>query len=114
MRIVVADGAAQVAFTRDLDKGEAGVLPMVGAEAAVLRAAFGYPGAESARERARLVVGEGLEVHVGVGAEKHPEQAVGGAGLLHEDAAVAFRLAGTVGVCESDVVVDGEVDVVVG
>ena len=82
-----ADRAVEVAVAVDLNEAQAGVLLMLRAETAVQRTAVHHLGAEPQRHRARLVVAQGAEVHLGVRAEQRLEPAVGWAPLPHNDPA---------------------------
>jgi len=87
-RLGEAQGAAQIAGGGDLAQGDAGVLLVLGAQAAVVGAAPVRLGAVGARQAGRLAVLVAVEVG-DVGADEVFDGAVFGAALAEVDAAVA-------------------------
>lgn len=79
----VAGGAGEVAAVGDLNHGEAGVLLVVGAEAAVVGAAVVGGHVEAARRFAGLHVVANALVVRDVGGDAHPLPPVLGAALEH-------------------------------
>ncbi len=92
-----ADGAVQVAVAVDLDKSQAGVLLVLGAQPAVLGTAVDHLGAEFQGDRAGLVVAQRTEVHFGVGAYQGLEPSVVRAPLPHDDPAILDQYLGVDG-----------------
>ena len=84
-RIGETDGTVEVAGRVDLNQGQAHVLFVLGAEAAVQGAAVLDLGAEFQRYVARLVEFDRVHVHLGVGADDAGETAVGWAPFAHQD-----------------------------
>ena len=84
-----ADRAVEVAGGVDLDEGEADVLLVFGAEAAIERAAVVDLGAEVEGYSAGLVETDAADVHLGVGADDALKPTVFGASLAHVDLVVA-------------------------
>jgi hypothetical protein len=83
-----ADRAVEVALRVHLDEGEAGVLLVLGAEAAVEWAAVMHLGLELERDGARLVVAQLSEVELRVGIDQRFERAVLRTALAHDDLVV--------------------------
>ena len=88
-RVGEADGTVQVAGRVDLDQGQADVLLVLGAQAAVQRAAVLDLGAEFQWDGARLVELDRVHVHLGVGTDDALEPAVVRAPFPHVDLVVA-------------------------
>ena len=84
-----ANGAIEVAGGVDLDEGEADVLLVLRAEAAVEGAAVFDLGAEVQGDGAGLVESDAADVHLGVGADDALEPAVLWAAFSHVDLVVA-------------------------
>jgi hypothetical protein len=84
-----ADGAVEVAARVDLDDPETGVLLVLGAEAAVERAAVLHLGLELEGQRPGLVEAKLGRVQLGVRVDERLERPVLGAALAHDYAVVA-------------------------
>ena len=91
MRVSKADGAIQVATASDLDETQAGMLFVLRAKAAISWAPVHHICAESEGELARLVVGQGIEIHLGVGTHQRLEPAVSRTPFSHDDSAVCDK-----------------------
>src|SRR5690349_20749917 len=84
-----AERAIQVTGLVHLDDPQAGVMLVLGAQAAVVRAAILELGGKLKRQRARLIVARDLGVQLRVAEYQRLEPAVLGAALAHEHLAVA-------------------------
>jgi hypothetical protein len=84
-----ADGAFQVAVVGDLDDRQAGMLLVVGTEAAVLRAALADRRGEAVRDGTSLEVGQRFQEPVGVAGDEGLAAAVARTLLAQVDLAVA-------------------------